>query len=120
MLLPPSADLSTFQQVSSVDKLPSAWKNRDLNGFSAYSFSTNTQSEDSNIVVIQYSPLRIELFHNDVLSIVVNDRNLMHFEQKSMANGQKVIDNAANANNFDRHQGKEVVDYGEDGKYFVS
>lgn len=114
MLLPPSADLASFQQVSSIDQLPSAWKDQDITGFAAYSFAT-TDKNDRDVLVVQYSPLRIELFHNDVLSVVVNDRNLMHFEQKSIINGQRVID-SVNIN-VDRHKGKEVVDYGEDGEW---
>ena len=60
----------------------------------------------------QYNPLKFELYAGDSLEIVGNDRGLFHFEWKrdrgSIASDSTNIDT-------DRHHGKDVVDYGEDG-----
>ena len=69
-----------------------------------------------SVISVFFSPLRVELYVDEVLTISANALNLMHFEQK-----QAVISRILNeevepdSDDNDRHNGKEVVDYGEDG-----
>lgn len=93
------------------EQLPSAWKGKDASSFTALTF----QTEASNVLVIQHSPFKVELFRDGVATVVMNERNMMHYEQTTGSTGSDsiIIDEEAEAT--DRHQGKEVVDYGEDG-----
>lgn len=66
--------------------------------------------------MIYTSPLKIELYLDGVLQITANEQSFMHFEH-SKANDAAIAAEAANkVEEVDRHNGKTVVDYGEDGK----
>lgn len=78
--------------------------------------STTDPSADADSVLIIYSaPLKFELYQAGVLQIMVNERSLMHYEQQQ-SNSSKVKAAAIGESDMERHGGKEVVDYGEDGK----
>ena len=64
------------------------------------------------MLVVHFEPLRIELYHDGTLQIVANDRNLLHYEYTRDARGVSLGRSLSDA---ERHQGKEVADYGEDG-----
>jgi mannosyl-oligosaccharide alpha-1,3-glucosidase len=92
------------------------------------------KDDDVRVLVVYTASLRFELYHSGVQVVAVNERNLMHFEKtqsKSMLNINN-DDNAAGAGGArslqgeessgtsdpvkkDKHQGKEIVGYGEDG-----
>ncbi len=68
------------------------------------------------VLVLQYSPFRIELYQDGNHIITMNNRNMMHFEQSIAQIVDK--DSVSEAEEHeDRHQGKEVIDYGEDGRF---
>jgi mannosyl-oligosaccharide alpha-1,3-glucosidase len=52
------------------------------------------------------------MYHDGNLQIVANDRNLLHFEHSRERRDGNTSRQLSDAN---RHQGKEVADYGEDG-----
>jgi hypothetical protein len=49
-----------------------------------------------------------------VLQIVVNERSLMHYEKTQTLGEKKKA--AVGRSDAERHGGKEVTDYGEDGE----
>ena len=57
-------------------------------------------------------PVVIDLYVDNVLQVSANKRSLLHYEKdRDQSSGSvKSIDQKQ-----DRHKGKEVVDYGEDG-----
>jgi alpha 1,3-glucosidase len=60
--------------------------------------------------------MMIELYRGNSLLMAVNDRNLLHYEMKQVATSQGhglVMDKHKH---FDRHQGKRVVNFGENGR----
>jgi alpha 1,3-glucosidase len=70
------------------------------------------------VLVLHSAPFSVELYNEDVLVLAANSHQLMHFEQK--------IDNSAHIEAppaagqqqqqvKDRHGGKEILSYGEDG-----
>ncbi len=72
-----------------------------------------TLKHRNSVVVVNLAPFKIQYFESDLLVIEVNSKNLMHFEKR-----QRDTDTHSHADklvNSDRHHGKEVVDYGEDG-----
>jgi alpha 1,3-glucosidase len=94
--------------------LPGQWKSKDADSFVAYTFQG---PHGENTVVLQLSPIRLEVFQDKDLVVVLNDRNLMHFEHRKSDGSTKTheIKTADSNANVDRHKGKEVTDYGEDG-----
>ena len=69
---------------------------------------------EHSVLVVDFDPLKIELYVGDILQISANDRSLMHYEWQRSRGGdtsQRVLTESED----DRHGGKEVVDYGEDG-----
>ncbi len=87
--------------------------------FIALALETGKESAHSSILIIHPSPLRFDLYLDGVLQISANEQSLMHFEHSS-ANAAALADSAASASvvveEVDRHNGKKVVDYGEDGE----
>lgn len=79
--------------------------------FSAFEFAGTDGA--SLVVVLHHSPLLLELYRGGILTTVVNGRSLLHYQktQVKLEVGASVTDAASE----DRHGGKEVVDYGEDG-----
>jgi hypothetical protein len=66
--------------------------------------------------VVCHSPFQIDLFVNGVNTVSLNERSLMHFETSQHHNGNSIGDSERDIT-VDRHNGKEVVDYGEDGMF---
>jgi len=67
-----------------------------------------------SVLVVHASPLKFELYNGDTLSITANERSMMHYEIKQHTGRElNSIDSSAKV---DKHAGKEIVDYGEDGR----
>jgi hypothetical protein len=70
-------------------------------------------------LVLFHSPFRVELYQNGFLTISANSLNLMHFEKKHEGGNRRALGEGGAGggvkSDADRHDGKEVVDYGEDG-----
>ena len=83
----------------------------------AFSFGSTTDpaADFDSVLVIYSAPLKFELYQSGVLQIMVNERSLMHYEQQQSSN-TKVKAAATGESETERHGGKEVVDYGEDGE----
>lgn len=83
----------------------------------ALSFGSTTDSSAAAdcILVIYSSPLKFELYQGGVLMIVVNEKSLMHYEQMQNAVGNLKAAGVGKSD-LERHGGKDVVDYGEDGE----
>ena len=86
----------------------------------------NIPNGEVKVLIIYSNPLKFELYHNDVLAIAVNERSLLHFE-KTQSNvllnlnndDNKIVESLESTVSatpvVDKHQGKEIVGYGEDG-----
>lgn len=110
---------------AALSDLPSVWQTADPQSFSAFVFATpmlsppsrfsqaaqEAQEEERNVLVLSYAPFSVLLYRNGEQTVAVNEQQLMHFEQSQAS--QQVTEAVAEA--VDRHQGKEVLDYGEDG-----
>ena len=82
-----------------------------------------SSSDVDSVVVIYLSPLKVELYHENVLQISLNERALLHFDSththSQQDQGAGKMGSSDSNNGVDRHGGKVVVDYGEDGKLAV-
>lgn len=93
----------------------------DPDSFIAASFESFSSgvAEPASVVVVHTNPMKIELYKGNVLQVTANDRSLLHFEQQRASDGnRKLIEQEtenAQESEEDRHGGKVVVDYGEDG-----
>lgn len=70
-------------------------------------------SVGSVILVLHLSPLRVELYRAGVLLVTANERSLLHFEWQRATRHNRAL--MGNGDDADRHHGKEVLEYGEDG-----
>ena len=101
--------------------LPASLKAVDPNSFIATSFESFSSGvgEAASVVVVHTNPLKIELYKGNVLQVTANDRSLLHFEQQRASDGNRKLLEEGEENvqesDEDRHGGKVVVDYGEDG-----
>ena len=90
------------------------------------------------VIVIHFSPLLIELFHGDELQLSLNERSLLHFDSQDVSSSSStttttssttgsdkeasrklsndIVGDVEAEEDIDRHHGKVVVDYGEDGE----
>lgn len=89
--------------------LPSSLRGLSAGSFSAFAFGP------SSVLALHSSPFRVELYHEDVLVLSANSHQLMHFEQKIDNSAHIEAPPAAAVEQKDRHGGKEVLSYGEDG-----
>lgn len=80
----------------------------------SFGSTVNPEIPTNSVLLIYGAPLKFELYHSGVLQIVVNERSLMHYE-KSQNMSEKGT-TAVGLTDAERHGGKEVVDYGEDGE----
>lgn len=71
------------------------------------------EEDPSNILIVYFKPLKFEMYHNNILQIVANGRSLMHYDQK--LDNLQLSDHHRSESTVDKHNGKEIVDYGEDG-----
>jgi alpha 1,3-glucosidase len=55
------------------------------------------------------------LYKGDTAQVVVNDRSLLHFEWKRNKKDSQQDSSNSEEHKVDKHQGKKIVDYGEDG-----
>jgi alpha 1,3-glucosidase len=92
------------------DKIPAAKGQGKRTAFQI----SSPDSDDVFVLVIYDVPLVIELFKNSVELITLNKRSLMHY-QKTQAKTNSGGESLQELIEGDRHNGKEVVDYGEDG-----
>ncbi len=112
--------VTQFNRVEAKD-LPAQWKNKEATAFSAYRYRASHPSldqslEEDTVVVLQHSPLKLEVYRENALVLAINERNLMHYEQRSAASSRsEQIAQHHELSHEDRHKGKEVIDYGEDG-----
>ena len=69
--------------------------------------------ERDSILAIHPTSLKFDLYYKGVLQASANARSLMHFEQSGARGSSRKL--AETEEEEDRHGGKEVVDYWEDG-----
>lgn len=78
-------------------------------------------ADGRGVLVVHTAPLRVELYSAEgQLQVSLNERALLHFETSSAGTpgAAAVAEHAsAAASEKDRHGGKTVVDYGEDGRF---
>lgn len=123
LLLPAGLELAPYRHADKAD-LPKDFQQVDPSQFAAFSFETrapadylNLESygdEGKNVLILQYSPFKVYLYRDGVQTIAFNERQLMHFEQTGES---AVATEDVTLSHEERHKGKEVVDYGEDGTY---
>ncbi len=105
-------------------QLPAQWRTAKPDSFTAlYFLAPNLQGQATeHVCIIAHAPFSLHLYalllaeDNSVQyvnTINVNERQLMHFEQSQEL--KKKVATEVNISEEDRHQGKTVVDYGEDG-----
>ena len=90
-------------------KIPSSLHS---DSFTAYLLKDAGHEESQLVLVVHQSPLVIELFKDNLLLTTINSRSLMHYEKTQ---DTRHISDTQDQEIADRHKGKEVVDYGEDG-----
>lgn len=81
----------------------------------SFSSSTDPSASKDSLLAIYSAPLKFELYQAGVLQIAVNERAMMHYEQLQSSNVKARVKAAKGESDSERHGGKEVVDYGEDG-----
>lgn len=67
----------------------------------------------AQVLVITPSPLRFDLYSENTLLMTVNERSFMHFEQSRGPISTQT--EKKTEQNVDKHGGREIVSYGEDG-----
>jgi len=119
ILIDDGKQLKSFQSVdATAGSLPSALKSIDASSFQAFQFNTEEEGGSSSVLALHWSPLKVDLYTDGILQLSLNERALLHYEDAE-ASG-KVAAAAASAPataeaEADRHAGKTIVDYGEDG-----
>jgi mannosyl-oligosaccharide alpha-1,3-glucosidase len=68
-----------------------------------------------SMLAVHGDPLKFELYYDDVLQFTANSESYLHFEQKIATSASNVASELADMSEEDRHGGKEVLSYGEDG-----
>ena len=107
LLLPEAHKPKTFRIVKSGDaSLPSALRGLPHAELIAISF-------DESILAIHPPTLKFDLYHKGTLQASANSRSMMHFELSGETERREL--SKIEESEEDRHQGKEVVDYWEDG-----
>jgi hypothetical protein len=92
---------------SSDPRLPVALRDHPEKSYLAFSFGP------ASTLVIFKSPLKVDLYFGNSLQVSANAENLLHFEQKIDKSSH--VDLPSSDAAVDRHGGKEVLSYGEDG-----
>lgn len=111
---------ATLETLASTDsRIPAAAKSLDVASYRAYLLPSRADDnvDISTVLIVHASPLFLELYRGDVVVLSVNERQLMHFERSQ---SEKIKEAAARAlledkKDVDRHHGKEVIGFGEDG-----
>ena len=87
----------------------------------AFGRSDDEKTAMESILAMYSDPLKFELYQAGVLVLVANDRSMLHYETGLADNDGKISQQNANpakittSSDDERHGGKTVVDYGEDG-----
>ena len=79
----------------------------------SFGSAVNPEIPANSVLLIYGAPLKFELYNGGVLQIVVNERSLMHYEKTQNMSEKKAA--AVGLTDAERHGGKDVIDYGEDG-----
>lgn len=107
LLLPEAHKPKAFRMVKAGDaSLPNDLRGLPHADLIAISF-------DESVLAIHPSTLKFELYHQGVLQASANSRSMMHFESSGETERRELSE--VEESEVDRHQGKEVVDYWEDG-----
>lgn len=83
--------------------------------------SSFTSDATSSILIVYANPMKFELYKDHVHVITINERQLFHYEMTRDPKARKLNDNesaaaaVASMSDEERHQGKEVVSYQENG-----
>lgn len=78
---------------------------------------------DNHILELGMNPFQATLFVNQVAMIEVNSKNMFHFEHQRTRDGGSILASGSSTNEEedahteDKHGGKKIVGYWEDGKY---
>jgi hypothetical protein len=92
---------------------PTSWS--DFAALLALPAGKEPVASDATLLLIYNSPLKLELYQGGILQIAINGRSLLHWEHSKYVSAVGKEKNADGEEEKDRHQGKNVVDYGEDG-----
>ena len=114
--------LSAFKEVSDSDKVKltgfSALKHAPTSSYIALAFTPAGAARESYLI-LHTSPIKVEMYSPDGdLQVTLNERALLHYEASSGESGA-AVQAIATEDAKDRHGGKKVVDYGEDGKLLL-
>jgi hypothetical protein len=117
ILVDDGSQLAPYKQLSSKKALPAALHGVDPASYLALGFPS--EGKGLGVLVLHLRPMRVELFYGDTLQLSLNERALLHFE--SEVGGQEeaqrsLAEEEEEAKAEDRHGGRTVVDYGEDGE----
>ena len=120
--MPDGLQPGIFRQLQPNDALiPSSAKDA-VNQKAAFAVAFGASQESAangasaSVLVVHSSPLKVELYQGGVLQVTANQRSLMHYElRQGTANQRRSLQSVQQQTEVDRHQGKEIVDYGEDG-----
>lgn len=111
LLLEKGLESCAFEELSVTDSRLASLSLPKSESFTAL---LHSKSPNTIVVVHKSTPVIIDLFVDGVLQISANSRSLLHFDkgltQLPNAQTHKLAEKSE-----DRHNGKEVVDYGEDG-----
>jgi hypothetical protein len=120
LLLANAKKFVEFVEVKSEkNRLPEAFQFVDPSLFSALRFPADNRDL---VLVIEYAPFRLTLYDGNVAIAAANHRQLLHYERdnNNNNNGGEVNLSADSKSKEDKHKGKEIVDYGEDGESLSS
>lgn len=98
-------------------RIPSSLSQLSKSSRTFMAISPTTNDGNKNLVLaLQHDPFKVELYCDGVLQIVANNDEAMHFEWKQTRGGSVSSDShTKNDDNHDRHGGKKIVGYWEDG-----
>jgi hypothetical protein len=114
LLMDDGKRLATYEELSAFGGLEGV----DPASYVALAFPA-AGGRGKNTLVVHSAPLKVDLYspEGDLL-VSLNERALLHYEVSSGSNGGEAAAGAVGAAEVkDRHGGKEVIDYGEDGTY---
>jgi len=109
LLMTDALKLGTCEVIKGGDaKFPSDVRTKPSSSYFGVTFGPS-------LLVVHVAPLRFDLYYNGILQITANERSLMHYEKRQIKARDLLNSINQEASDDDRHGGKEVVDYGEDG-----
>ena len=91
-------------------RMPSALKSVNKDIYDVYAYGAGS------VLAIHKNPIRFDLYFEDVLQVTANSEAFMHFDQKLATSSQSSSSSSSGQlSEAERHGGKEVLSYGEDG-----